>query len=93
MNELVFEIWRDEATGDQEMALVSEQSDNLRKSTMPCGIMVHAFRASSDFRAFQANYNWNGWGEWKPEHGQHEQQFTDEDVEAQRRYLAQRNVG
>jgi len=91
MAELVFEIWRDDAEGEQWMAQVNLQGDKVRMATMPNATLVHAFSATSDFDAFQKNYDWNGWGTWRPEPHWTEQPFTDEEAMIQQAYLAERN--
>ena len=91
MAELVFEIWRDDAAGEQVMSQVSEQADKVRLATMPNAALVHTFAAKSDFDAFQKNYDWNGWGVWKPEQNWIEQPFTEAVAAEQARYLASRN--
>lgn len=92
MAELVFEIWRDDAAGEQSMSQVSEQADRVRLATMPNATLVYSFTARSDFDAFQRNYDWNGWGAWKPEPYWTEQPFTDAEAADQARYLASRDV-
>jgi hypothetical protein len=91
MAELSFEIWRDEAAGEQTMAQVSEQSDRVRLATMPNAALVHAFGAVFDFDAFQKNHDWNGWGMWRPEPHWTEQLFTDEEAAAQAIFISNRN--
>ena len=90
---LTFEIWRSEADDEQWMAEVSEQNDKVRATTMPQGGVVYSFAAKSDFEAFQKNYDWNGWGLWKPEADWTERFFTDEQAESQRCYMDGRRVG
>jgi hypothetical protein len=87
MNEMLFEIWRDDVAGQQEMGPVTEQSDKLRQATMSEAVKVHSFKAVSDFQAFQANYDWNGWGTWNPEPDWIERFYTEAEAEEQRRYL------
>jgi hypothetical protein len=89
---LIYEIWRDEADEEQFLAEVTPQGDKVRAATLPQAVLVHSFAAASDFQAFQKNYDWNGWGQWKPETDWTERYFTDAEAEAQRRYLAERNV-
>lgn len=57
MSGLLFEIWRDDAAGEQEMGPVTEQGDKLRRATMPDATKVHSFTAASDFQAFQMTYD------------------------------------
>lgn len=92
MAELIFEIWRDDAAGEQSMSQVSEQADKMRLATMPNARLVHTFRAGSDFDAFQKNYDLNGWGVWRPEPHWIEQPFTTEEAGAQAAFLSKRNV-
>jgi hypothetical protein len=89
---LVFEIWRDDAAGEQSMSQVSERADKLRLATMPAAKLVYTFTAKSDFDAFQKNYDWNGWGVWKPEPHWTEQPFTETEAAEQARYLSSREV-
>jgi len=91
MPEMIFEIWRDDATGEQTMAPVSEQSDRVRLATMPNAALIHSFSATSDFDAFQKNYDLNGWGIWRPEPDWKEQLFTDEEAAEQAIYILKRN--
>jgi hypothetical protein len=92
MINLVFEIWRDDTRGIQEMSRVSRQGDKLRLLTLPNAMLVHSFTAHSDFDAFQKNYDWNGWGVWQPpELDWREQLFSAEEAAAQQSYLAERN--
>lgn len=92
MSDLLFEIWRDEAAGHQEMGPVTEQADELRRAISPNAVKVHSFTAGSDFRAFQMNYDWNGWGRWKPDSDWAEHFYTEREAEDQRRYLDRRRV-
>lgn len=92
MAELVFEIWRDDVAGEQSMSKVSEEADTLRFATMPKATLAHTFKAKSDFDAFQRNYDWNGWGVWRPEPGWTEQPFTEGEAAEQARYLSIRDV-
>ena len=64
---LLFEIWDDPEHSAVGFSAVSEQGDKLRKLVEPNAVRVHSFFASSDFEAFQMNYDWHGWGVWKPE--------------------------
>lgn len=91
MAELIFEIWRDEATGEQAMARVSEQSDRVRVATMPNAALIHRFSAVSDFDAFRKNHDLNGWGIWRPEPDWTEQLFTDEEAAEQAIFISKRN--
>ena len=93
MAELIFEIWTDDDDGSCEMAPVSAQGDKLRHSVSSNARCVHSFTAKSDFEAYQANYDWHGWGQWKAPEGLAERHFTEEDVVKQRRYIAARPVG
>lgn len=72
------------------MALVCERTDAIIPKTMSNPVRVHSFTATSDFEAFQKNYDWNGWGTWKPEPDWTERFFTDAEAEDQRRYIASR---
>jgi hypothetical protein len=92
MSDLLFEIWRDDAAGEQEMGPVTEQGDKLRRATNANAAKAHSFKAGSDFQAFQMNYGWNGWGRWKPEPEWEEHFYTEAEAEEQRRYLDRRNV-
>lgn len=92
MSDLLFEIWRDDAAGHQEMGPVTEQADELRRAISPNAAKVHSFMAGSDFQASQMNYDWNGWGRWKPEPDWAEHFYTEREAEEQRRYLDRRNV-
>jgi hypothetical protein len=92
MPELVFEIWRDDAASEQSMAQISRQNDNVRAATMPNAALVHSFKAASDFDAFQTNYDWNRWGNWKPEPDWIERFFTDEEAMVQQAYLEERQI-
>ncbi len=91
MADLVFEIWRDEAENEQSMSQVSQEADTFRMAITPNAKLVHTFVATSDFDAFQKNYDWNGWGVWRPEPYWIEQPFTDEKEAAQQAYLDGRN--
>lgn len=73
------------------MSQASEQADKLRLATMPNARLAHTFTATSDFDAFQKNYDWNGWGIWRPEPHWAERPFTDEEEAAQQKYLTNRN--
>lgn len=92
MANLVFEVWRDEANSQQSMSQVSEEADAFRMKDMPNATLVHTFTASSDFDAFQKNYDRNGWGVWRPEPHWTENPFTDEEEEMQQAYLERRIV-
>ncbi|MBU0824368.1 MAG: hypothetical protein KKA44_06830 [Alphaproteobacteria bacterium] len=93
MAELIFEIWTDDDDGSCEMAPVSAQGDKLRHSVSPNARRVHSFTAKSDFEAYQANYDWHGWGQWKAPEGSAERHFTEADAVEQRCYIAVRPVG
>jgi hypothetical protein len=93
MPELLFEIWRDEARGQQSMWQVSGQADKVRHVTMPEARLAYSFTAKSDFQAFQKNYDWNGWGLWNPDPEWTERFFTDEEVAEQQSYLLERGTG
>lgn len=92
MANLVFEIWRDEAEGEQSMSQVSEDADTFRMKIMPNATLTRTFKATSDFDAFQKNYDCNGWGVWRPEPHWTEKPFTHDEEEAQQAYLKRRNV-
>ena len=92
MAELKFEIWRDVAEDEQSMSQISDQGDRVRRATLPNATLVHSFSAVSDFDAFQKNYDWNGWGTWRPEPGWIERPFTADEAAAQALFIAQRNV-
>lgn len=92
MAELLFEIWHDETNCSYECSPVSERADRLRAKMSPRALKVHQFLATSDFDAAQKNCDWHGWGRWKPEKDWEAQFFTDDEAEAQRRYLALREA-
>ena len=89
---LTFEIWHDPDDDSFGAWSVSEHADNLRKVVSPNAQRMHTFTAESDFDAFQQNYDWHGWGKWKPPEGRMERFFIDTEVEEQRRYLASRGA-
>lgn len=91
MAKLIFEIWQD--VDDHSFALsgVTERGDQLRKFVSPNARLVHTFVARSDFDASQQNYDWHGWGKWKPEADWVERFYTDEEADEQRRYLIVRD--
>ena len=91
MAKLVFEIWRDDSENEQSMSQVSQQADEFRMTIMPNATRVHTFIATSDFDAFQKNYDWSGWGVWKPEPHWTEQPFNQEEEATQRAYIDTRN--
>ena len=74
------------------MSQISEQSDKMRLATMPNAALVHTFNAASDFDAFQKNYDWNGWGTWRPEPHWIERPFTADEAAAQTLFILERNV-
>ncbi|OSZ71961.1 hypothetical protein CAP39_00810 [Sphingomonas sp. IBVSS1] len=92
MAKLEFEIWQNDAEGDQFFAPISEQNDRVRLATMPNARLVNRFSAVSDFDAFQQNYDWNGWGDWRPEPNCIERSFTNEEAAAQARFIAKRKT-
>ena len=71
---------------------MTERGDRLRKSVSPNAVVVHTFVAQSDFDASQQNYDWHGWGKWKPEANWTEHFYTDEEADEQRRYMVARAV-
>ena len=91
MANLVFEIWRDDAENEQSMSQVGPEADKLRAAIMPNATLVHSFVATSDFDAFQKNYDLNGWGVWRPEPHWTEQPFTAEEEATQEAFLRNRN--
>lgn len=91
-NALLFEIWENPEGGSFAMAQVTERGDQLRLTIAPHSVLRHSFRAKSDFQAYQMNYDWHGWGTWRPESDWAEQFFTAEDVAVQDRYLATRKL-
>ena len=90
---MLFEIWEDSEHHSVGMWPVSEPGDELRRKIEPNSVLRHTFRAKSDFEALQMNYDWHGWGQWKPEPDGIERLFTAEEVAAQDRYLVSRNGG
>jgi hypothetical protein len=88
---LLFEIWEDPDSHSSEMSPVTERGDELRGQISPKSELRHSFEAKSNFEAYQMNYDWHGWGRWKPLPDGMEQLFTDEEVAVQKRYLATRN--
>lgn len=63
MATLLFEIWEDHEVGSVfEMSLVSRQHDEMRKSLNPNAVLLHTFRASSDFEAPRIYHEFMGWG-------------------------------
>ncbi len=88
---LLFEIWEDPENHAFEMSPVTDRGDEVRRQIEPKAVLRHSFRAKSDFEACQMNYDWHGWGQWKPEPDWTEQLFTAEEVAFQERYLAIRN--
>jgi hypothetical protein len=63
----------------------------VRLAALPDATLVHTFSAVSDFDAFQKNYDWNGWGIWRPERHWIEQPFTDDEAAAQALFISKRN--
>ena len=92
MPDLMFEIWEDPEHLSVEMSAVSKQADKLRRQISPNATCVHSFVALSKFEAFQMNNDWHGWGNWKPPENVPNDQFTEEQVLEQRRYLAKRQI-
>lgn len=92
MAHLVFEIWRDDAEDEQSMSQVSEEADTFRLKLMPNATLLYAFIATSDFDAFQKNYDCNGWGIWRPEPHWTAKPFTDDEEATQQAYLKRRKV-
>jgi hypothetical protein len=90
MPNLLFEIWEDPDSHSFEMSQVTERGDELRTQVAPRSILRHSFHAGSDFEAHQLNYDWHGWGRWRPQPDWQEQSFTAEDAAVQVRYLALR---
>jgi hypothetical protein len=91
MVSLLFEVWESPEDDSIEMSQVSRRADDLRKQLSPKAILRHAFRASSDFTAYQLYYDWMGWGTWSPEPDWSERHFTDEEAREQELYLLVRN--
>lgn len=89
---LLFEIWENADDASFEISHVTEHADKLRRQVAPRSVLRHSFRAESDFEAYQLNYDWHGWGRWKPEPDWTEQRFTAAEVASQEGYLAVRNV-
>ena len=92
MANLLFEIWRDDAEGEQSMSQVSEEADTFRLTIMPNATLAHTFIATSDFDAYQKNYDCNGWGVWQPEPHWTAKPVTNEEEATQQSYLKRRNV-
>jgi hypothetical protein len=90
---LLFEVWQNAEDNSVEMSSVAPRSDDLRRKIAPNSVLRHSFRASSDFKAYQLYYDWNGWGTWKPEPDWSEHTFTEEEAREQERYLRTRNGG
>lgn len=90
MPSLLCEIWEDPDNHSYEMGVVDERSDQLRAVTSPKAVLRHRFFATSRFEAFQKNYDWHGWGQWKSEPEWPDVYFTEEDLLAQQRYLGVR---
>ena len=88
---LLFEIWEDSERHLFEMSPVTKEFDEQRKTISPNAVLRHSFRAKSNFEAYQANYDWHGWGRWRPEPNWKEQSFGAEEVATQDRYLAIRD--
>lgn len=91
MAELIFEIWSNEDDGSFEMGAVSAQGDQLRKSVSPNSNRIYSFFATSDFEAYQLNYDYHGWGKWQAPAGLSERFFTDAEAVEQRAYLTVRS--
>ena len=92
MAKLLFEIWEDREVGSVfEMSLVSRQHDEMRKSLTSNAILLHTFRASSDFEAPRIYHEFMGWGPWKPEPSWLESHFTNEQAREQEAYLLGRH--
>lgn len=88
MATLLFEIWGDREVGSVlEMSLVSPQHDEMRKSLNPNAVLLHTFRARSDFEAPRIYHEFMGWGPWKPEPDWLESHFTDDQAREQEAYL------
>jgi hypothetical protein len=89
---LLFEIWENPEDNSFEMSPVTEEGDQLRLQIASESVLRHSFWAKSDFDAYQTNYDWHGWGTWRPEPNWTEQLFTGEQAAIQRLYLATRKV-
>ena len=87
MATLLFEVWEDRREGSVEMSPVSKQHDDRRKSLNPNAVLLHTFRASTDFEAPRIYHELMGWGPWKPEPGWLERSFTDGQPREQEAYL------
>jgi hypothetical protein len=93
MASLLFEVWenREDNGLEIEMSPVSRRNDDLREKITPKAILLHAFRATSDFEALQLRNDLMGWGTWRPEPDWSERHFTDEEAREQELYLLVRN--
>lgn len=87
MATLLFEIWEDREGGFLEMSPVSPQHDEMRKSLNPNAVLLHTFKASTDFEAPQTYHELMGWAPWKPEPSWLERTFTDDQSREQEEYL------
>ncbi len=87
---LLFEIWEDPENHSFAMSAVTERGDELRRQVEPNSVLRHSFRARSDFEAYQMNYDWHGWGRWKPQPDWTAKYFAADEVAAQELYLAVR---
>jgi hypothetical protein len=92
MAALLFEIWEDREDGCVEMSSVSQQHDEMRKLFNPNAVLLHTFRASSDFEAPRIYHEYMRWSPWKPEPNWTERQFTDEQAREQLAYLLVRDA-
>lgn len=91
MATLLFEIWEDREGGSLEMSPVSRQHDEARKSLSPNAVLLHTFRAGTDFEAPRTYHDLMGWAPWKPEPSWLESHFTDDHAREQEAYLLVRD--
>ena len=91
MLELICEIWLDEDDGSHGGGQISENHDRIRRAVSPNSVLLHTYTAHSLFEVFQKNYDFHGYGKWKPPEGMSDHFFTEEEVEEQQRYLVIRN--
>lgn len=89
--ELLFEIWRDPQDGSCVVLQAGREADEHLARISPGSVLLHSFSAVSDFDAFQKNYDWQGWGRWKPEPEWEERFFSEEDHAKQQQSLAERS--
>ena len=74
MASLLFEVWQNPEGTSCTLYPVSQHGDDQRQKLNQGFILLHIFRASSDFEAPQTYYDLIWWGGWRPEPGWSERQ-------------------